>query len=76
MFAFNAARNRAHSLSDSFSALAGETISIAGSSASLGGFEVEGLVSSAVLSDGGGLLATVESVPDFDDLFGKQSRPD
>jgi hypothetical protein len=71
MFAFNAARNRAHSLSDPFSTLAGETISIPGSSASLGVFN---LVLSVVSSDGGGLLAG--SFSDFDDLFGKQFRPD
>jgi len=63
-------------LSDPFSALAGETISIAGSSTSLGGFEVEGSVPSSVSSNGGGLLAAVEPVSDFDDLFGKQFRPD
>ena len=73
MFAFNTARNRAHSLSDPFSALTGETISIAGSSASL---EVDESMLSAVSSDDGGLLAAVESVSDFDDLFGKQFKPD
>jgi hypothetical protein len=62
-------------LSDSFSTLAGETISILGSSASLGGFKVEGLVLSVVSSEGGGFKLVVESVSDFG-LFGKQFRPD
>jgi hypothetical protein len=62
-------------LSNPSSTLAGETISIAGSTSS-GGFEVEGSVPSAVSSDGGGLLAAVDSVSDFGDLFGKQFRPD